>query len=131
MIHLKKFNENLEPQEVLGDIKNICLELIDMDKFSRQIQVKVEEAATNGVYIVEINMYKIKYDQIKEVLLGLKDYILNYLHKTMSVRIYQGYRIFPNCGVSEQGVYHYKRGDKIYYTKHITDNISNIVIAIQ
>ncbi len=133
MKYLRKYNENLKSQEILNDIEDICLELNDMNNFGRQIKVKVETEAQRDVYRVEINMSKIKFDEIKETLLRLKDYVLNYIHKTMSFTIYLGLRTYLNCGFSELGVYFCPDGSdvKIYYNRHIANNITDIVIFIK
>ncbi len=78
MKHLRRYNESKE-EPTLQDVKDILLELED-EGFKVKLRNSDKKSKSSAFYIlIEMKDEYFKYQDVKEVLLRLKDYLEEYL----------------------------------------------------
>ncbi len=134
MKHLRKYNESVE-QITSQDVKDILLELED-----EGFKVKIEHCdwLIEDIYTAEISKYNksFKYDEVKETLLRLKEYLGVNLYNTYVTTTQNDY---TSCIFDENFI----RGNMLFFNKDDThkydteikditdDDIYNIEFYIQ
>ncbi len=119
MKHLKKYNEIVD-DEVFSDVCDIFQELED-EGF-----IIIVHKSSGHIYISKLHGFK--YEDVKETLLRLKDYLSpNTMEISASPFSISGYEI-RSCKIDENGI----RGHHFTHDKDITDMLfRNIIIDYQ